>query len=93
MSVEKLQKAIELTITAGYQLNKDAFEFLSLVASTEDPTEIISKAIQKIEGLKEKPLFIDKSFLEHLVKESELSKEVLTQPSDCLLYTSDAADE
>jgi DNA polymerase II small subunit len=81
MSIEKLQKAIELTITAGYQLNKEAFEFLSLVASAEDPAEIISKAIQKIHDLKEKPLFIDKNFLEQLVKESELSKEVLTQPS------------
>jgi DNA polymerase II small subunit len=87
MSIEKLQKAIELTITAGYQLNKEAFEFLSLVASTEDPTEIISKAIQKIDGLKEKPLFIDKNFLEQLVKESALSKEVLAQPSEEPLQT------
>ncbi len=88
MNAEKLQKAIELTITAGYQLNKEAFEFLSLVASTEDPTEIISKAIRKIDGLKEKPLFIDKNFLEQLVKEPELSKEeVLTQPSEEQLQT------
>ena len=87
MSAEKLQKAIELTITAGYQLNKEAFEFLSLVASTEDPTNIISKAIRKIDGLKEKPLFIDKNFLEQLVKESELSKEVLAQPLEEQLQT------
>lgn len=86
MSVEKLQKAIELTITAGYQLNKEAFDFLSLVASTEDPTEIIGKAIQKIESLKEKPLFIDKNFLEQLLKEPELSK-VLSQPSEESLQT------
>lgn len=77
---EKLQKAVELTIAAGYQLNKEAFEFLSTVASTEDPTEIMSKAIQKIEDLKEKPLFIDRSFLEQLVKEQEPTKEILIQP-------------
>jgi len=77
---EKLRKAVELTIAAGYQLNKEAFEFLSTAASTEDPTEIISKAIQKIEALKEKPLFIDKSFLEQLAKESEPAKEILIQP-------------
>ena len=76
---EKLQRAVELTITAGYQLNKEAFEFLSIVAATEDPTEIVSKAIQKIEDLEEKPLFIDRSLLEQLVKEPEHTKELLVQ--------------
>ena len=77
---EKLQKAVELTIATGYQLNKEAFEFLGTVAATEDPTEIMRKAIQKIEDLKEKPLFIDRSFLEQLVKEQEPAKEILIQP-------------
>ncbi|MDH5754910.1 MAG: hypothetical protein OEY95_06895, partial [Candidatus Bathyarchaeota archaeon] len=77
---EKLQKAVELTIAAGYQLNKEAFEFLGTVAATEDPTEIMRKAIQKIEDLKEKPLFIDRSFLEQLVKEQKPAKEILIQP-------------
>jgi DNA polymerase II small subunit len=75
----KLQKAVELTISAGYQINKEAFEFLSTLASTQDPTEIMSKAIHKIEDLKEKPLFIDRSFLEHLVEPSETKKESPTQ--------------
>jgi DNA polymerase II small subunit len=75
----KLQKAVELTIEAGYQINKEAFEFLSTLAITQDPTEIMSKAIHKIEALKEKPLFIDRSFLEHLVESSEPKKEILTQ--------------
>ena len=76
---EKLQKAVELTIEAGYQINKEAFEFLSTLAITQDPTEIMSKAIHKIEALKEKPLFIDRSFLEHLVESSEPKKEIPTQ--------------
>jgi len=84
---EKLQKAIEVTIAAGYQLNKEAFEFLSMIAATEDPAEIISKAIKKIEGLKEKPLFIDRSFLEQLVKEPEPTNEVLIQPAEETLQT------
>jgi len=75
----KLQKAIELTIAAGYQINKEAFEFLSILASTQDPTEIMSKAIHKIEDLKEKPLFIDRSFLEHLVEPPEPKKETPAQ--------------
>jgi len=77
---EKLQKAVELTIAAGYQLNKEAFEFLSMLAATEDPTEIIGKAVQKIESFKKKPLFIERSFLEELVKKPELAKEIITQP-------------
>jgi len=76
---EKLQKAVELSITAGYQLDKEAFEFLSILAATEDPTEIIGKAVKKIESLKERPLFIERSFLEELVK-SEPAIEVLTHP-------------
>ncbi len=78
----KLQKAVELAITAGYQLNKEAFEFLRMLAATEDPTEIIGKAVKKIEYLKEKPLLIERSFLEELVKKPEPAKEVLTYPSE-----------
>ncbi|MEM2099467.1 MAG: DNA-directed DNA polymerase II small subunit [Candidatus Bathyarchaeia archaeon] len=77
---EKLQKAVELTIAAGYQLNKDAFEFLKSITSTEDPTEIISKALKKANALKEKPLFIEKSFLENLIKEEALTNEKLSPP-------------
>lgn len=65
---ERLQKAVELTIAAGYQLNKDAFDFLTLISATEDPVDVINKALEKINGLKEKPLFIGRTFLEELVK-------------------------
>jgi DNA polymerase II small subunit len=75
----KLQKAVELTIAAGYQLDKEAFEFLSTVAATEDPTEIMSKAVQKIKDLKEKPLFIDRTFLEQLIKGQEPATKIFTQ--------------
>jgi DNA polymerase II small subunit len=77
---EKLQKAIETTIAAGYQLNSDAFEFLSIVAATDDPTEIISKALQRISELEEKPFFIDRTLLETLLKPPELSGETRSQP-------------
>ncbi|MEM3616747.1 MAG: DNA-directed DNA polymerase II small subunit [Candidatus Bathyarchaeia archaeon] len=68
---EKLQKAVELTIAAGYQLNKEAFEFLNEASATEDPIEIVSKALAKIETLKEKPLFIERSLLEEFLKKPE----------------------
>lgn len=78
---EKLQKAVELTIAAGYQLDKDAFEFLKSITSTEDPAEVISKALKKANSLKEKPLFIKKSFLENLLKEELPAKENLSPAS------------
>jgi DNA polymerase II small subunit len=68
---EKLQKAIETSIAAGYQIDSEAFAFLSLVAATNDPTILINKAIQKIEELEEKPMFIDRSFLQQLSEKYE----------------------
>ncbi|NWF87346.1 DNA-directed DNA polymerase II small subunit [Candidatus Bathyarchaeota archaeon] len=76
---EKLQKAIELTISAGYQINREAFEFLCLLSSTQDPTEIMAKVIQEIGVSKEKPVFIDRNFLEKMVKLPEPKKEEPTQ--------------
>jgi DNA polymerase II small subunit len=71
---EKLQKAVETTIAAGYQLNSEAFKFLSAITATDDPTVIISKALQRIEELEEKPVFIDKNFLETLLKPPETTE-------------------
>lgn len=77
---EKLQRAVELTITAGYQLNKEAFEFLNEISITEDPVEIVSKALAKIETLEDKPLFIERSFLEELVKKPEQVESTIREP-------------
>ncbi|RJS79142.1 DNA-directed DNA polymerase II small subunit [Candidatus Bathyarchaeota archaeon] len=67
--MDKLQKAVELTVAAGYQLDKEAFEFLSSVA--EDPTEVIRKLLKKIEEGKEKPLFIGRQLLEETLGKTE----------------------
>ena len=66
---EKLQKAIETTIAAGYQLNSEAFEFLSQNSDINDPVDIMNSALQKLQDLEEKPFFIDKIFLETLVQQ------------------------
>jgi DNA polymerase II small subunit len=71
IETEKLQRAVEVAIAAGYQLNNEAFEFLNKIIATDDPTIIISKALQRIEELEEKPIFIDRSFLETLLKPQE----------------------
>ena len=74
----KLQKAVETTVRAGYQLNSEAFAYLTSIATTEDPTAIINKALLKIEESEEKPFFIEKDFLQNL-HESTTSQ---TQESD-----------
>jgi DNA polymerase II small subunit len=90
---EKLQKAIELTIAAGYQINKEAFEFLCTLAMTQDPADVMSKAIHEIETLKEKPLFIDRNLLEHLLESSEPKKEIPTQLEKSDLPESDITEK
>ncbi len=84
---QKLQKAVEQTIAAGYQLNKEAFEFLNLIAATEDPAELVSKAIRQIGKLKEKPFFIERSVLEQLLEPLDSAKEIIMQPSESTLQT------
>jgi DNA polymerase II small subunit len=80
--LEKLHRAVELTIAAGYQLNKEAFEFLSMVATTDDPAKIMAKAIQQIESLEEKPFFIERPFLEELLKTPGRAEGNVAQPSE-----------
>ncbi|MGQ9565835.1 MAG: DNA-directed DNA polymerase II small subunit [Candidatus Bathyarchaeales archaeon] len=76
---EKLQKAISITLSAGYQLDKEAFQFLNDLAQIEDPSIIIEDVIKKLETLSEKPLFIAKSHLEEVTKELSI-KTVPTPP-------------
>jgi len=72
----RLQKAVEITIAAGYQIDKEAFEFLTSISDVDDPTELMNKALKKIEQIEDKPLFIKKSFLESLLQpQAQLQKE------------------
>ena len=71
----RLQKAVEITIAAGYQIDREAFEFLSAISNIHDPADLMNKALQKMQETQEKPLFIQKSFLEPLLKEPETQKE------------------
>ena len=77
---ERLQKAVSFTIAAGYQLNKEAFEFLNTISQREDPLSLMEEAIRKIEGLPEKPLFINRSFLEEMMKETFPEEEKPSPP-------------
>jgi DNA polymerase II small subunit len=82
IETEKLQRAVETAIAAGYQLNSEAFEFLNKITATDDPTTVMNKALQRIEELEEKPLFIDKDFLETLLNPPETIEEEQTPTQD-----------
>ncbi len=74
---KRLQKAVSFTISSGYQLEKEAFEFLNIVAKKEDPIYLMEKAVRKIRDLPQKPLFINRGFLEdvnkqHCIEEKKL---------------------
>jgi len=77
---ERLQRAISNTMEAGYQLDKEAFTFLETLSKTEDPVELMEKVVKKVEALAQKPLFIDRNFLEELAEEEEKTPEAQTQP-------------
>jgi DNA polymerase II small subunit len=66
---ERVQKAIETTITAGYQLSTDAFNYLCQCSKETDPLTIMSMVLHEMKNLKEKPFFIEKNFLENMVKQ------------------------
>lgn len=67
---EKLQRAIQATIAAGYQLNIEAFEFLIQNSKTNDPCTIMNLALERIQELHDKPMFIERHFLETLLQQS-----------------------
>ena len=79
---EKLQKALEAAIMAGYQLNSEAFEFLSLNSETADPVDLMNLALERLADMQEKPFFIEKVFLEPLVAQLTqiVAKQETTEP-------------
>lgn len=85
---ERLQKAVRFAIESGYQLNKEAFEFLSIISTTEDPVAIINEAIQKIKNLKKEQLFICRNLLEELAKRTELTRDIGNQSLEESVKTS-----
>jgi DNA polymerase II small subunit len=71
MGEERLQKAVEITIAAGYQIDREAFEYLTTICAVDDPTEVMTKALHKIECCEDKPMFICRSLLESVLQEPQ----------------------
>jgi len=59
----QLHKAVHITISAGYQLSKDAFDFLCKIAATIDPVKVVEDAIRRLGKLETKPFFIERNDL------------------------------
>ena len=66
-SKEQLQRAIHKTIKSGYQINSEAFDFLSERSFKEDPLKLIDLVLENLNQLENKPLFIDKTMLENCI--------------------------
>lgn len=98
---ERLQKAVSFTISSGYQLDKEAFEFLNITAKTEDPLDLMEQAIKKIGDLPQKPLFIDRDFLEAMKQDAytveekpiQTSSESITSRKTFSPYAKDLEDD
>jgi len=77
---ERLQRAVELTLSAGYQLDKEAFDFLSLITSTDDPFEVMNKAIKRLEEQGQRPNFIERKFLEQVLEADRTAEDIVSLP-------------
>jgi len=82
---ERLQKAVSYTIEAGYQLDSEAFTLLETLSKTEDPIALMEKIIRKMNELAQKPLFINRNFLEEFIaptteKQAETTAVTLPEP-------------
>jgi DNA polymerase II small subunit len=79
-NVDKLQRALQLTLSAGYQLNKEAFEFLSVITATEDPVEVVSKAVKQLQEQGKGLFFIDRELLEKVLETDKTAEEITREP-------------
>ena len=74
---DKLQKAVSFTISSGYQLDNEAFKFLNSLAKDEDPLNVMETVIDRVKKLPQKPLFINRTFIESMKKEFCIKEKTL----------------
>ncbi len=64
MDEEDLRKAVQISIKAGYQISKEAFDFLKSLPKTVNVEELMDNVLRRIEEGGEKPTFIDIDLIE-----------------------------
>jgi len=77
---EILQKAVSSIIEAGFQLDTNAFNFLSALPQTEDILKLTEETLKKIRTTPEKPLFISRDYLERVASEVLLQEKEPKSP-------------
>jgi DNA polymerase II small subunit len=77
---EGVRKAVAFAITAGYQIDKEAFDFLQTLSQTGDLVKLMENAVKRIESLSEKTIYISREILEGIASEVLLEKEGVKPP-------------
>ncbi|MEM2027494.1 MAG: DNA-directed DNA polymerase II small subunit [Candidatus Bathyarchaeia archaeon] len=71
-NIESIKAAVSLIIEAGYQIDREAFEFLKRISHKVDPASLVKAVIEEVNTLPEKPLFITRKILEEKIGRSIL---------------------
>ena len=69
-----MRNIISLVLEAGYQIDKDAFEFLREISGSTNLNFLVKSVIEEINALPEKPLFITRRLLEEKAQKLGLLK-------------------
>ncbi|UCH03095.1 MAG: hypothetical protein JSV20_04785, partial [Candidatus Bathyarchaeota archaeon] len=75
ISTQKLEQALSLIISSGYQLDNDAFIFLKTLIKTQDVKKIVEDTLKKVVASPEKPVFITKEILNKTLEERQSERE------------------
>ncbi|MBS7649675.1 DNA-directed DNA polymerase II small subunit, partial [Candidatus Bathyarchaeota archaeon] len=76
---KNLRNAVSLIIESGYQIDREAFEFLREISQVSDLNPLVRSVVEDLNALPEKPLFITREFLERKANKAGLF-EVTSHP-------------
>ncbi len=69
---KNIRNVVSLIIEAGYQIDKEAFEFLKEISERIDLNSLVKRVIGEINTLPEKPIFITREILEKEINKEDL---------------------
>ena len=70
---KNIRNVISLIIEAGYQIDKEAFEFLKEISGRVDLNSLVKSVIEEVDAFPEKPLFITREMLEKKINEERIT--------------------
>lgn len=74
--LEALKKVVDIVISSGFQIDKEAFEFLKNLEGDQDPILLINKALKRIKDEKIETPFITRELLENTKRDVYSEKPV-----------------